>query len=66
MNNPETARMVAHDTGYLLVPLRQNNDSLAKATVHIAPNQVHHRLRISYRRSLLEQSYILGTLRRRR
>ena len=31
-----------------LDPLRQNNDSLAKATVHITPNQVHHRLRISY------------------
>ena len=31
-----------------LDPLRQNNDSLANATVHITPNQVHHRLRISY------------------
>ena len=28
--------------------LRQNNDSKAKPTVHIAPNLVHHRLRISY------------------
>ena len=38
-------------------PVGQDNDSKAKAATQVAPNPAHHRLRISCRCHLLEQSY---------